>query len=272
MSDKLSDILNQLKSINKSLEKSYFIPSRKEEIVVKPLTAIHTKNILKTTVHGAFVENQFCTTLYHILKEICGPVADTLSIFDKDVLLLQIRQSNVGDNLELELYGPKNKKIKENVSLEEHIKNIRETSFEFPDTVFSLDSITVKLNYPTIQEQFFFESFFWKEKISKLSTPPTKQESIDLVTPIFLINLAQFVKEIEIGSDQFIMASRSIDERLVIIENLPHRVLKRIIEEIDVLGDKMKNLLEVNKKVSKKDEKEELYKGHIIIDPSFFLA
>jgi len=254
------EFLSLINSVNKNLEKTVYVPSIGDEIPVRPLTANHTKSLIKTTVEGPFSEVVFNLAVYTILRDVLDIDLDKLTIFDKAVILIQLREQNVSNTIKID---------EDVISLTEHINGLKkiDTNPLFKDSVVEVEELKGIITYPSIQEEYSFENYFYKTFVeNKDMSSPDKLKGI--VGPMFMNNVAMYLKTLVIGENEINLHLLPVTERLSILEKLPSSFITQLISKIDTtLGKELSELTTL--KVSTKDESTQ---HQIKIDASFFLS
>jgi hypothetical protein len=274
----IKDILGLIADANKTLEHDVFVPSINKEIHLKPLNANHSKNIARTTIEGPFAQNQFTVILYNILKEISDPSVSLthINILDKIFVLLELRNRNIGSDLSIKGFseneytdkdGKKYRKETDlEINLNKILSKIKKIKLDFSDKIITQDNYTLTLNYPSVEEEYQFENFI-RAKMLKIDQKNPK-ELETLFNPMYVIALAQYVKSISIGEQQIELASKSVDERLAVIESLSMKASNSIINIIDsFFGKQINKVLTVESEVGG-----ESYSGRIDISPLLFIS
>ena len=274
MSDPLQfkDIMSLLNTANKTLDNNIYIPSLKADIASKTLNANHTKNIIKTTVEGAFADNQFTLIVYHILLDIFGDALnlEKLNIYDKEFILLQLRSKNIRDDYEVILYNANDEHISKTISISKHIEKIKKGVPAFEEQIIDVTNndtlYKIIINIPTIKEEYTFANNLYQEKLSKIVENDAKQLK-SLIAPMFLSHAAPFIEKIIIDTNEIDLTTLSVNERISIVEQIPSKPLLSIIDKIDTIyGKEMKTLTHINKTMDGV-----IYSGRIAIDANFFV-
>jgi hypothetical protein len=261
----IDEIMTLMRDSNKSFDSDIFIPSINKEIHVKPMNALHLKNIIKTTLNGVFVDNQFNIVLYSIFREILDPSISLahINVFDKVAILLELRKKNVKDTIDVELLNGDSATV-ESVKIDKILAKIKKyTAFSDEDILDGPYKIT--LNYPTLEEEYLFELDFDRNKIKK-TNENDKTSMKEIPGAMFIYYLTQYIKEIYSG-DKFInLRTRSPQERLAIVETLPGNTINKIIDKIDtVFGHGLNRILTVEKTID-----DVTYSGRISLNPTLF--
>ena len=270
-----NDILDLLDNANKSLETEIFVPSLNNSFTAKSLNANHTKNIVKTTVEGPFADNQFTIIMYTILSDIFSNKIDlgSINLYDKALILLQLRAKNIKDEAKLTFSTDSDEKtVEKTIPLSKHIDRIRKNlpTFENITVHIGVDENSkydFVLNLPSVTEEYTFENNLYQNKLSKIAENDVKQMK-ELIAPIFLSRTAPFIKTIIINDNVIDLVSRSVNERIAIVERLPSKAILAILEKIDaVYGAALHEITRVSKTIDGVS-----YTANIKIDASFFIG
>jgi hypothetical protein len=261
MSD-FNEILNALNNANKKLEKQVYIPSLKKEVLARPLNAHHTKSLIKTAIDGPFASNQFNMEIRNILKNILDVDLSTVTIYDKPIILLQLREHNISPELSVTIPDTN---VESKINIEEHLKKFKKEK-NVEDVTVERDGIVGTLNYPSIETEFQFDNFLFQSQISKINRNDMDQMK-SIIAPIFMSSLVMFLSTLTIGDSVIDMATLSSSERLRIADNLPSSFLTDVIAKIDeCFGKNIQKILTVNTTHEDKN-----YSINIELDASLFL-
>jgi hypothetical protein len=275
----INDVLNLITTANKSLEHDVFIPSINKDIHLKPLTSNHTKNIAKSAIEGPFEENQFTLMIYNILKDIIDPQINLnqLNIYDKTILLLELRNKNIKNFIEVTVVSEKEyadsdgKMNKKNqtvkVNIQTLLNKIKKWKVSFENEIIEADGYNLVLNYPSIEEEYQFANNLYKTRISNINEKDEKALRA-LFNPMYVNTLSSYIKQIKIGEQVIDTSNRKITERLDITETLSAKAGHKLIEKIDSVFMKQLNKLTLVEETID-DEK---YVGEIRLSPAMFLA
>jgi hypothetical protein len=271
MSDlsQFTDIISLLDATNKTLQSPVFIPSLGNEFIAQPLNANHTKNIVKTTVEGPFAENQFTLIMYNVLSDVFGSAVDlaTVNLYDKMVMLIQLRARNISDEYKLTLTSPEGVTKEKIISLTKIVDKLKKATKPDINIQLEVDGYIFVLNIPSIKENFQFENFLYQDKLSKVDESNHKQMK-GLVAPIFLSHTTPFITSFTIGDNTIDMTKRNVAERIAIVEHLSAKAITKIIETIDAsFGEKIQNATKVTKTIDGVS-----YTGNIEINAGFFIS
>lgn len=237
MADELNinEVLNLIQQNNKTLETKFYIPSLNSEISAKPLTATHLQRIVSSTVSGVFANNLFNQTVYSLVQDCINDsqLVSKLNSLDKIAILLQFRKVNIKNTVDVEFedtasYG----RIVRSVNLEDKIQEIIKMSLNFDDIIINVDSYEIVLNYPLLDREFLMNRHFEQNYVKKIKEED--RESLKKVFgPLFMYEIVQYIKSIKIKDSVFDFYKNSVDNCLVLTENLTGNAITKIIETID---------------------------------------
>lgn len=263
----INDIIKLVKDSNKEFESDIYIPSQNKEVHIKPMTASHLKAIIKTAVSETFQDLAFNTTTFLILKDILEPACPVSSItnLDKIVILLQLRQKNVKPTIKVTLKKDDDKSIEEEFDISKIISKVKKAKFVFKDESIQEGSYELVLGYPTIDQEYNFHRYLEQTKIKKINEN-NKEDLKNLFGPIFIQELAIYVKSIKIKEQNIDMHKLSIADRISVVENLPTSCLVKTMEKIDsYFGKQINEIVSIEKEIDN-----EKYSGDIPINASLF--
>lgn len=271
---KIEEIIGMLDSANKTLETPVDLPSISEKIVLAPLNAFHTKNIIKSAASGLFADYQFSMVMYHIFKEIVKFPIDKLNIVDKNVLLLLMRSKNISDDLEIELKGLKKiddvstvDTIKHKIKISKFLSKLgMNAESDFQEITVTTDEYSVTIKLPSIKDEFDFAEHLFKNKLANIDEQ-NKTAVRNLIGPVFVYTIAPYIKQLTIGEHVINVNSKKIDERLAIVEKLSANLTNKIMRTID--GTYGKLLMKTTDIKLEKDDVQ--YSGSIKIDADLFV-
>jgi hypothetical protein len=260
--ENFNDILAALDNANKKLEKTIYIPSLDTDVPVRPINAQHTKKLIKTTVEGPFAANQFNIIVYGILRDILDVDLKTISVYDKPIILLQLRAQNISPDISVEFTELKTSK---KINIDKHLKKFKKGLKQEPVTI-TKDGITGTINYTSIEDEYLFDNFLYQTQMSKIDQRDVNQMK-SLVAPIFMNSLVMFLTSLTIGEATIDLTSLSVDERLKLADRLPSSFLSEAIAKIDDnFGKNLQKVLSVST-----THEGTTYESEIELDAGFFL-
>lgn len=263
----INEIIKLVKDSNKEFESDIYVPSQNKEVHVKPMTASHLKAIIKSAVSETFQDLAFNQTTFIILRDILDASCPVSSItnLDKIVILLQLRQKNVKPTIKVTLKKDDNKSIEEEIDISKIISKVKKSKFTFKDENIQDGIYELTLGYPTIDQENSFHRYLEQTKIKKIDEN-NKEDLKNLFGPIFIQELAVYVKSIKIKEQVIDMHKLTIVDRISVVENLPTSCLIKMMEKIDsYFGKQINEIIGIEKEVDN-----EKYSGDIPINASLF--
>lgn len=262
----ISDILNLVKETNKDFEMEVYVPSLKKDVHFKPMNASHLKAIIKTSVEGIFANNYFNQSVFSIIRDICDPSVPLANIttLDKIFILLQLRKKNVKNSISVD-FKKDDKTVSEEVDLEEFLNKIKKQKLSFSDEVYKNGSYEITLGFPSIVQEYLFDTSFEQSRIRK--TDENDRAALkELFAPLFINEITQYVKSIKIKDQEINLLTLSISERTAIVESLSGTVVSGIIATIDKsFGKQITKIVTLEKEIDG-----EVYKGQIELNANIF--
>jgi hypothetical protein len=245
----INQILELVQQTNKSLEKKYFIPSLKTEVLVKPMTAGHLKQIVTSSLSGIFANNKFNQIVYSIIQEILvdKQIVSKLNTLDKIAILLQLRRDNVKKTITL--YGYLENDSLTNATkvqdIDELIEKIKATDFQLDDVVVKVDNFEVVLNFPLLDQENQHNLYMEQTYSSKIDEND-KSAIKTFFGPLFIGEIVQYIKSVKIGEQLVDFMNLSTENRIKIFESLSGPVVSEVMENIDKkLGNQIRDTLTV---------------------------
>lgn len=257
-----NEILDALNNANKTLEKQVYIPSLNKEVTARPLNAHHTKGLIKTSIDGPFATNQFNMEIRNILKNILDVDLSSVTIYDKPIILLQLREHNISPDVSVTI---PDSNIEKKINIAKHLKKFKKEKGA-SQVVVERDGISVTLDYPSIETEFQFDNSLLQNQINKVSRNDIDQMK-SIIAPIFMSSIVMFLSNLTIGENTVDMSTLTAAERLKLADNLPSSVLTEVISKIDeCFGKNIQKILNVN---TVHDDKQ--YSINVELDAGLFL-
>jgi len=235
MSKETNQFIEQLKAYNKeNLTKDIYVPSLERTVKFSTLTAKHQRDVISSTIDNPLVKQVFHRKSYQMLKELCSEsdIIDTLSIFDKDAILIQLRYHFVS-------------KTYKDQDLEPVIEFIKTMRMDYSPKTDTVDDITVLYRIPSIKvEQKILKSFFKDD----LPIVPSDDEDIrKLMGDLYYMEMIKFIAKIQLISTDSIVEfdNHTYDENVKIIDVLGHEVCSVIRKHIEGVNEIYSNLYKV---------------------------
>jgi len=263
----INEVLNLIHIANKKLEQEFTVPSTGEKILLKPLTALHTKDITKSSVDGNFIQNQFNIEFFKILHNIIvgdKEVVHRINTVDKIALILFLRMHNISKRIKVSYSSDNSDENQETfeMDIEKILSKFYKNKKEFK-SILTNDDYSIVLDLPTVSEEYIFDTSLHANHISKFDR--NKQDNAkNMIGTLFLYTLASYIKELLLPTSHVPLKQMSVDSRIKIVENLSADKITKVLETIDKdYGERISELLTVETKNKK---------GKIEITPLLLLA
>lgn len=193
MSEETSNFLRELQEYNEvKFTKEIYIPTLERTVKFSTLMAKHQDDIIQAALDNPILNVEFTQRVYKILKEICKEphIIDSLSIFDKDAILIQMRYLFVS-------------KTYNGVDLTKNIENIRAIRVDLSPKTASIDGLEIRYRIPTIKEEYDIVSQFKSGPDYKNFNMSDRSQVKKFVTEAYIMELVKFVSSatlLEVGS------------------------------------------------------------------------
>jgi len=265
----INELLHLIDVENRKLDTGIWVASQPSNLInIKTLNATHTKNILKSAIEGIFVPNQFNMVMYHVLTDIVDSTIplSTLSVYDKSLILLQLRQYNIAPTISVKLTNAQGNTLQHEVVLSDLIDRNKIKPYPSEHTI-TAGKFSVTLNLPSITTEYMFDSHLYANKIANISDQ-NKSVIKELFGPIFIYNIAQYIQRVQFGDVDMDISTVPVDARLKIVEKLPANILDKIITTIE-----KRYTVAINEITAIEYTVEgQLYSGNIELSPELFIS
>lgn len=247
----LQNVLNTLQELTNSYTYSVFIPSLKKEIQFKQLSTEQLKRLYMTTVENNTLNTEFNLVFNNILKEnsITTDIdINKLTIHDKVLIYLKTKIECLSPGFTF--YLTENEIESNNLqvdsivcSIDEHFKNVFDKNKTFSGTEFIFENIKVLCNIPTLEVENIFEG-----QILKLITenPDTTKDLSVIISETFINEIVKYVVKITIDTSEIVMSELSFKDRTKLIEKLPTKIIKDVLQYIEQSKQYINHLLNCN--------------------------
>ncbi len=246
---KIEDVLNIVKKVNDTFAYEVFIPSLNKSILFREINTSQQKRLIKSIIDSPVFNTEFIFTLRQIIKENCVDEKldiDQLTILDKFIISLIMRSVSVGNSYEVELECS-NDKCKSHYKQKIDLKDLAEKakSIKLVSKTITDDSgkFSCNCSIPTIGTEYKLE----KEVRDTVDNTEIKNvdEARKMIGDVFIGEVVKYINTLIVISPdktiQFDLNSVSMMNRITLIEQLPEKFIKKIIEYIN----------EVNKEIDK---------------------
>lgn len=241
MSENSQNFLEQLKQHNLKNAKPLWIPSLQREIKFQPLTAKHQKYLIDSALSNPIFNVTFVKKVYQILKELCEEpeVIDTLSLIDKDAILIQMRYHFIKKTYD-------DKDFTENV---EFIKTIQE---DFTPQSKKLDDIEIQFRKPNVKDELNITQDY--DAINSLSASTNGPEEIKkLLTDMYILELVKNISTVIIHLEQPLVSNflnQSLKESMTVVDHLGKNYCDVIHQHVKSNREKFEDMYKIDDETS----------------------
>lgn len=233
MNEQTNNFIERLKEYNKTnFSKDIFVPSLERTVKFSTLTAKHQRDIIHSTLDNPLLNLVFHDRFYKILKELCQEesIIDTLTIFDKDAIAIQLRYHFVSEKYEDKDMSP----------VIEAIKNMK---MVFKPNNEEVDGVIVQLDIPSIKKENNILSQY--SKVKKISVNTQNEEDIrDIVADAYMLEIVKYVSRAQIAGTDIVVdfSSHPVSENMKIVETFGKKVCDKVLEFINTQREKYKDI------------------------------
>jgi hypothetical protein len=213
----VNDIINKLSSINNDEKIPVTIPSSSKDMQFSPISVKQQKNLLKQTLGGVMSLPDLLVAFNEIVLENCKENADSLMVYDRYAVLLELRKNSHGniitiDSKQYDITSlPKGDKVSPSL-------NSGDVSYK---------SIKVEVKTPTLKEDTIF---------IKKSTADNKKNKVDdekeLISSMYVLEIVKHISVIKFDGDELRFDTLPLSEKIKIVENLPVSLNQKILNFI----------------------------------------
>ena len=281
----LEDVLNMMDRVNETFAYEVWVPSLGRNIMFRELNTSQQKRLVKCIIDSPIYNTEFIFTMWKILKENCADKTinvDDFTIIDKLFICLAMRSVSVGDLFELEFSPSKDEsvaKVKRGISLQKIIDDAK-IKMVMPGTqIINSGLYKIECGVPTIKTEYLLE----RELRENLSLEQSKDlnELRKTVGEAFISEIVKYIKSITITDvdkeTKIELDNISFMNRIALIEKIPAKTLKKIIDYINVIKKEIEKVILIKTTVKIKETKGEETKEvdkdveeRLTIDGSFF--
>jgi hypothetical protein len=275
----LKEILNLMNRVNETFGYGIWLPSLNKEVMFRELNTSQQKRLIKSVIDSPIYNTEFIFTINQIIKENCIEKVDIdeLTILDKLIICLKMRAVSVNDTFEISFKTKGNKQIKRGISVNK--------MYEDAKAAFPIDKLQPHLikdgkyeilcGVPTLKTEYKLEREF-RSANETLEIKDAKAAR-QAIGDVFITELIKFIKEItiKIDDEQEMKINFNDDincmNRLTIIENIPVRVIDKVINYINDIKADLEKLTLVKFTYKDDDGETQDVKEGITIDGNFFI-
>lgn len=223
---KLTDALKQLETLNQQASIDIFIPSLQRTIKFKNLTLKQQKALLKSSIDESLTKLSFSINFYQIVKENVAEAVniDNLYAFDRIAIAVALRANGLDKT-----YTEKDKQY----NLDDLLNSL--PSIPVPqDTLqelIEIEGMQVHVSAPSLKTDKDLSSYALN-KISGLTASDIKT----IISELFIYEVLKFVKSItlKINNEDNIIDLNTLknDEKVSLVEKLPSQATNKILDFI----------------------------------------
>jgi len=275
----VDEIINLMDRVNETFAYGIWIPSLKKDVMFREINTAQQKRLAKAIIDSPVYNTEFIFTLRQIIKENCVDKINTddLTLFDKLMIALKMRNVSIGDIIEIEIPISDDGKetIKRGVSIDKIINDAKkkikipdDCSFESSDGSYKLDC-----SIPTIGTEYTLEMELREHSdISGIDTPDELRKTIG---DAFINEIVKYINVLTIKTDDNIVTINlndvSFRNRIAMIEKIPSKLIDKVIKYISDVKEELSNVTVLNLSYEK-DGKTKKVKERLTIDGSFFTS
>lgn len=267
----ISEINNIISKAKETFVYEIWIPSLQKNVMFREISTGQQKRLIKAIIDSPIYNTEFIFALNNIIKENCAePDIDIneLTIYDKLFICLTMRIYSIGKDLTFIIKGPKTGvEYKQDVNLLEILEKLKELNLEINAKIYEVGPFKVTVNIPTIGEEYLIEKELRDNNIN--IDIKTDDEIRSALQNVFITELIKVIKKIEIKSEDKIieldLKNLKYKDRVNLIEKLPIKLIKNVIEYIASYNNKLNEIL-----ILKFDIEGEIFEQKLRLDASFF--
>lgn len=213
----VNDIINKLSSLNNEEKITATLPSSGKTMQFTPISVKQQKNLLKQTLGGVMSLPELLVAFNEIVLENCKESADSLMVYDRYAVLLELRKNSHGNTITIngkqyDLTGlPKGDKVSPSL-------NGGEISYK---------SVKVEVKTPTLKQDTAF---------IKKSAADNKKNKVDdekeLISSMYVLEIVKHVDVIKFDGEELKFDTLPLSEKIKIVENLPVSLNQKILNFI----------------------------------------
>ena len=226
------DILAGVSELNKQQMVSVYVPSMNDEIKFKPLTVKQQKLILSSGVDTEIENLAFNNATNSIILENCLSSKNKITLIDKPIILLQLRQNAVSDTLKIT-----DGDNEHTVNINEHVQTIRDSIKGDSELTFKVESdgVTIEGVVPTLDIDTKYNKQFTKSVKKSNKRDLTLS---DVVGDIYIHEMVKYVKTISIGDNTLQLDDNvSVEQTINVFESLPMTISNKVATAIKNVRD-----------------------------------
>lgn len=239
----VTQFLIRLNEFNAEHATEMWIPSLSRYVKFRPLMASHQRDMIKTLAGTNYFPSALAITMYEIVRDTCMEELDLtkLNTIDKTAITLQMRSSNIDDNIDLEFDQDTTNRLHvlnggnpytHAIKIKQHIESCKANLSIPKEITVKVPGASVTLRLPTMLAEYRFQQEIYT--LSKATQTdqqlPISKEAI--LAAVYINTIAQYIKDVKIGDVEVKFDDATPNECAYITERLPSALTKKIREEI----------------------------------------
>jgi hypothetical protein len=237
MNEDSKQFLEALKDYNEThLSRNIWIPSLERAVKFSPMTAKHQKMIIQSSMDNPIFNVVFRQKTYEFIKELCQEpaIVDTLTVFDKDAILVQFRYHFVSKKY-------KDKRISELVG------SFREMKSDFTPIENKEAGFKIQYKIPSVLDEKNIYKAYSKSG-SYTVAPDTDDKIRDMVADLYFVELIKYIDKITIekSGTTLNVSQQPLSHNMEIMEFLGKEVCVKIQNTIEEIIEKHDNIYKID--------------------------
>lgn len=227
--DNISSFLNSIKDLKKETV-TVFLPSKASDVELTTLNLKQQKDIISCIADGVTGLVSFNRILNNIIESASG--LKDLTIIDRAPAIIGLR---------IKAHGPSYKSEDKTVDLNTIINQLSDYNpVSEPETVLEYNGIQATVGIPTLSQESSVISKL-EEEVKKNGEDNTKN-----LGSIYIYEIIKYVKSLEYNNITIDFGKLPIKERINVLESLPLSLNKLIINYIEGVKQKERELLTID--------------------------
>lgn len=265
-----------IESLNRESASEFWVPSLGRIVKFKPLTAANQRDMIATLAGTRYFPAALSITIYDIVKDTCiepDISIDQFNSIDKIALILQLRASNIRDQVSLSLDPEVQSACNvlndglpfvKTTSIKSWVKSLKTKTFDLTPQVINDGKLKIEVAMPTfINERKFQQQIYSVARIAESGKAQMTQEQI--LGHVFLNTVCQYVHRVTVDDVIVNFADVTPDQGVRLLSKVKGTVLKQIGDAINRFDSVIKDLCTVKFNLNKNE-----FIGTVAVDNSLF--
>lgn len=224
----INDILGKINALKSEEKIPVTIPSLNKQLLFTPLNVKQQKNLLRQSIGGVMSLPDLLAEFNEIVLESCKESSDSLKVYDRYPVLLELRKNAYGNIIEI-----KDKKY--------DISTLPSPT-QPPDSLnqdeVSYKTLRVKVKAPSLKDDTgFIKKSSFENKKNKVDNEK------DLISGMYVLEILKHIESISFEDSVITFSDLPFDEKISIVENLPLSLNQKILNFIAKIRDFENNLI-----------------------------